>query len=254
MERNHESSKKTWIQRLPVIWFGLVCVAAALLGACLFLIVGLIVDFAFGIDAPLFDFMLLLALPAIGALVCVIFLIRQRRAKTGRRKPPRIVAEPGFEAHVGSARTSPDKEKQEAGVNFRFCDTVSEATTKFLHNADLARHTQADEAGATFQLSKPSSSETGNSTGSQRRDTDQWFYSESGKSYGPISTDVLIHLIKSKKLSYQTLIWRSGMSEWLHIQDTELKDALISDTPASPLLKLCSKRVRLGLGFGSDLG
>lgn len=62
-----------------------------------------------------------------------------------------------------------------------------------------------------------------------------WFYAEDGKIKGPISESELIGIIKSKKLSYGSSIWRKGFPDWMKIENTELGIHLEKITTPPPL-------------------
>jgi hypothetical protein len=52
-----------------------------------------------------------------------------------------------------------------------------------------------------------------------------------GKRIGPVNQDILINLIENKTLIGENLIWRKGYSDWSKVQDSELKEFLLTDTP-----------------------
>ncbi len=58
-----------------------------------------------------------------------------------------------------------------------------------------------------------------------------WYYEVKGKKTGPVNQDILINLIENKTLIGETLIWRKGYGDWNKVQDSELKNFLLNDTP-----------------------
>ena len=58
-----------------------------------------------------------------------------------------------------------------------------------------------------------------------------WYYSEDGKRLGPISQDALLWQIKTRKLSPNTWVWRTGLHDWIPVFQSELANLTSSDTP-----------------------
>lgn len=56
--------------------------------------------------------------------------------------------------------------------------------------------------------------------------TASWFYEEDGRRKGPITEEVIVKLIQAGKISYGSLVWKNGFSEWLKMEDTELRHHL----------------------------
>lgn len=57
-----------------------------------------------------------------------------------------------------------------------------------------------------------------------------WYYVLSGQKLGPESSKTLIDWVSSGTLSLDDLVWRTGMTDWSAIRNTDLKKNL-SDTP-----------------------
>lgn len=50
-----------------------------------------------------------------------------------------------------------------------------------------------------------------------------WYYEKAGKSYGPVTEDVIKTLVKNNEINKDTLVWNSSFgSQWVSIQETEL--------------------------------
>ncbi|MEF2965848.1 DUF4339 domain-containing protein [Paenibacillus sp. M1] len=60
--------------------------------------------------------------------------------------------------------------------------------------------------------------------------TKEWFYALRGERLGPVSRHELLDLYKSEKVFLTTKVWKSGMSEWADISQTDLID-LSSEPP-----------------------
>ncbi len=54
----------------------------------------------------------------------------------------------------------------------------------------------------------------------------EWFYVQDGRSYGPFSKTVMIQYINSGLLNASSYVWKEGMADWKHLEDTELASAL----------------------------
>lgn len=53
--------------------------------------------------------------------------------------------------------------------------------------------------------------------------TATWFYEEAGDRKGPITEEAIIGLMKAGKITYGSLVWKTGFPEWLKVEDTELR-------------------------------
>lgn len=62
-------------------------------------------------------------------------------------------------------------------------------------------------------------------------ENDLWFYEEKGERKGGIKEDEIISMIKSGKLSSDTLIWKKGFPNWLTIQNSSLKEHIDDSLP-----------------------
>lgn len=60
-----------------------------------------------------------------------------------------------------------------------------------------------------------------------------WYYVESGNSVGPIAEDQLMQLIRSAKITPDTLVWHEGMAEWKPCREAGPAAAL-ADSPLAP--------------------
>jgi uncharacterized protein DUF4339 len=62
-------------------------------------------------------------------------------------------------------------------------------------------------------------------------DVGVWFYEEDGGRKGPITHESIVSLIKVMKVTYGSLVWRTGYPEWLKAEDTELRPFLEAVSP-----------------------
>lgn len=46
------------------------------------------------------------------------------------------------------------------------------------------------------------------------RSSVKWFYANRQEAEGPVAEEILVHLVRTGKLSPETLIWREGQSAW----------------------------------------
>jgi hypothetical protein len=58
-----------------------------------------------------------------------------------------------------------------------------------------------------------------------------WFYVHSGQRKGPVTTNQINELIKSGMVSYGSLVWSAGFSEWQKVEDSSLRVSLSTITP-----------------------
>lgn len=63
----------------------------------------------------------------------------------------------------------------------------------------------------------------------------QWFYDDGGSRIGPITESDIKELLKARKITHGTLVWKTGMESWIPIEATELKSELTVAPP--PLSK-----------------
>src|SRR5437016_5340659 len=82
MEQSQRPPRRIWIQRLPLFLFIVLCVVAALVAACIFFILGAVVEGIFELIFQISDKniepVLLLALASAGTMITVILLVRAR--------------------------------------------------------------------------------------------------------------------------------------------------------------------------------
>jgi hypothetical protein len=72
-------TKRNWIQRLPATLFGLLCITAALVGACVSFILGAMAGWIIGIDSGDIEALVLLGFVFAGAVVGVLLVARARK-------------------------------------------------------------------------------------------------------------------------------------------------------------------------------
>jgi hypothetical protein len=58
-----------------------------------------------------------------------------------------------------------------------------------------------------------------------------YFINSNGKKQGPVSPENIQDLIENGSVAPNTLVWKTGMSSWSAICDTDLKDLLPDDLP-----------------------
>jgi hypothetical protein len=51
----------------------------------------------------------------------------------------------------------------------------------------------------------------------------QWYFEEAGQRRGPFEEQTLIAHIKAGKLSYGSLVWKKGYSDWVRLEHSELR-------------------------------
>jgi hypothetical protein len=59
----------------------------------------------------------------------------------------------------------------------------------------------------------------------------EWFYEEDEQSQGPISRAEMVNLIKAKKISYGSLVWKKGFPDWAKAENTEWVSFLQNEAP-----------------------
>jgi uncharacterized RDD family membrane protein YckC len=59
-----------------------------------------------------------------------------------------------------------------------------------------------------------------------------WYYADGNTPVGPISEDEFHNLVKRKKIKAETLVWRSGMTEWQAYQEIKNQIATVRSKPA----------------------
>ena len=62
-----------------------------------------------------------------------------------------------------------------------------------------------------------------------------WHYSSQGKRYGPITDITLIDLIHSKKITEESMVWNSTLSDWIPILGSEFGKYIRDPTQPPPL-------------------
>jgi hypothetical protein len=58
-----------------------------------------------------------------------------------------------------------------------------------------------------------------------------WYYEENGQRKGPISEIHIVELIKSSAVGNGTSVWKKGLSDWVKIENTDLRIHLDNDRP-----------------------
>lgn len=58
----------------------------------------------------------------------------------------------------------------------------------------------------------------------------QWFYDDGGSRVGPVTENDIKGLLKVNKIAHGTLVWRTGMADWVPVEASELSTEL-SNTP-----------------------
>lgn len=66
---------------------------------------------------------------------------------------------------------------------------------------------------------------------SEMSENKAWFFEDNGQKKGPVDHQEIIELIKIGKITYGTLVWRSGFSEWQNVENTDLKSQLAAFSP-----------------------
>lgn len=59
----------------------------------------------------------------------------------------------------------------------------------------------------------------------------QWFYEDRGARIGPVVEAEIKALLRSRKIGHGTLVWHTGMSDWVTVETSELKEELSSRPP-----------------------
>lgn len=62
-------------------------------------------------------------------------------------------------------------------------------------------------------------------------EAEKWFYVFNGERYGPVSRLELLHLYNAERVFLSTKVWKSGMSDWADIGQTDLIDRSIVPPP-----------------------
>lgn len=58
-----------------------------------------------------------------------------------------------------------------------------------------------------------------------------WFYEDAGQRKGGLSHGEIVDLIKSGKLSHGSTVWKKGFTDWITIENTELRPHLDESSP-----------------------
>lgn len=85
-------------------------------------------------------------------------------------------------------------------------------------------------------------------------DTATWFYEEDGQRKGPVTEESILTLIRSAKVTYGSLVWKTGFPEWLKAEDTELRQHLEKVSPPPITGKHVSNAVVWVLAFAPIIG
>ncbi|WPN56674.1 DUF4339 domain-containing protein [Pseudomonas sp. P9_31] len=59
----------------------------------------------------------------------------------------------------------------------------------------------------------------------------QWFYDDSGSRVGPVTESEIKGLLKVSKIGHGTLVWRTGMTDWIRVESSELITELATTPP-----------------------
>jgi hypothetical protein len=81
-----------------------------------------------------------------------------------------------------------------------------------------------------------------------------WFYQEDGHRKGPVTEVFIIGLIKAAKITYGSLVWKSGFPEWLKVEDTELRAHLEKVSPPPITGKHVNNTIVWILAFAPMIG
>lgn len=138
-------------------------------------------------------------------------------------------------AKCNTENTDQAKFCSECGAPLEQAQEIDEQETTVLARPDHQGWDEEEEESTTI-LSPASSYEEedeaeeattllSSRTGAQQEEQD-WYYVESGKSQGPFRRSVFEKMIRDGQLGAQTYIWTKGMSEWTHLDQTEMKAML----------------------------
>lgn len=111
---------------------------------------------------------------------------------------------------------SNSEEKNDVNLKFKACPYCAE---KILADAIKCKHCGSDLPHASLE----------NTT----TDTEEWFYETKGERKGKFSEATIAKLVKSKKINYDTLVWKEEFNDWLPINQTELKKYFNEPPPLS---------------------
>lgn len=81
-----------------------------------------------------------------------------------------------------------------------------------------------------------------------------WFYEKNGQRIGGISENDIAELVNKKTISYGTPVWKSGFSEWIKIENTELRHHLEKIVPPPLLGEHVNNSVVWILAFAPIIG
>ncbi|MCD7046656.1 DUF4339 domain-containing protein [Pseudomonas sp. MAFF 311095] len=59
----------------------------------------------------------------------------------------------------------------------------------------------------------------------------QWFYEDRGERVGPFAEQEIKNLIRANKIGRGTLVWYTGMSKWMTIETSDLKQEFLATPP-----------------------
>ena len=85
-------------------------------------------------------------------------------------------------------------------------------------------------------------------------DVASWYYEDDGHRKGPVTDEVVIGLIRTRKITYGSLVWKSGFPEWLKVEDTELRVHLEGVSPPPITGKHVNNTVVWFLAFAPLIG
>jgi uncharacterized membrane protein YhaH (DUF805 family) len=61
----------------------------------------------------------------------------------------------------------------------------------------------------------------------------EWYYAIGGAQHGPVSTDQIAALVRSRTIDGSTLVWSASMTEWQPLSQTELASTLNASSPGA---------------------
>lgn len=59
----------------------------------------------------------------------------------------------------------------------------------------------------------------------------QWFYEDKGERKGPVDEPVIVGLIHSGVLTYGSVVWQQGLTEWVRLENTDFQVHLAQKSP-----------------------
>lgn len=59
-----------------------------------------------------------------------------------------------------------------------------------------------------------------------------WYYEQNGNRIGPVDEATMLSLISNRVISIDTLVWTTGMANWVPLQQTQLAAGLPVPPPS----------------------